>query len=57
MNADGRKSNQWWIVPLCNMHNNCSNTKLRVGWTLWKMKRSRTFALLLKILASAVDVH
>lgn len=27
MKVDGRSSNEWWLAPICNSHNNHSNTK------------------------------
>ena len=26
MKCDGRSSNEWWLAPICNMHNNHTNT-------------------------------
>ena len=25
MKCDGRSSNEWWLAPICNMHNNHNN--------------------------------
>ena len=27
MKCDGRSSNEWWLAPICNMHNNHNNTQ------------------------------